>query len=139
MDEAKREKLAEAFDALPSGCRYAPATLEQLAAFEKEFQTIPNDYRWFLLRCGGGTVGPEWVDGIDDLFETHRKFNAEAGIENGWNRPEVFIIGWDGYGNPFGIERTTGRVLMQDHDFGGIHKMAPSLESFLERGLLGNN
>jgi hypothetical protein len=48
----------------------------------------------------------------------------------------VFVIGWDGAGNPFGIETATGKILVEDHNFGGIHEMASSFEAFLERGLL---
>jgi hypothetical protein len=43
----------------------------------------------------------------------------------------VFIIGWDGAGNPFGIDERTGQILVKDHTFGGIHIMAPSLELLL--------
>jgi len=48
---------------------------------------------------------------------------------------DVFIIGWDGWGNPFGIELSSGRVLVEDHNFGGIHEMAPSFHVLLARGL----
>ncbi len=49
---------------------------------------------------------------------------------------EVFVIGWDGGGNPFGIHVESGKILVEDHVFGGIHDMAKSFEAFLERGLL---
>jgi hypothetical protein len=39
----------------------------------------------------------------------------------------VFVIGWDGGGNPFDIQATSRKVLVEDHDFGGIHEMADSL------------
>jgi len=136
MDELKRKQIADAFAALPDGCKFAVATVTELVAFESAFVPIPDDFRWFLLQCGGGTIGSEWVDGINELADTHRKFNAELDIENGWTLEGVFVIGWTGSGNPFGIERATGRILIEDHDFGGIHEMAPSFEAFLERGLL---
>ena len=88
------------------------------------------------MHCGGGTIGSVWIDGIDELTDTHRKFNAEFEIDNGWTMDGVFVIGWDGAGNPFGIETATGKILVEDHNFGGIHEMAPSFEAFLERGLL---
>lgn len=139
MNEFKRKQLADAFDTLPSDCRSRPATDAQLRAFEAEYGPIPNDFRWFLMRCGGGPVGAEWVDGIDELFESHHKFRAESETENGWTLQGVFIIGWDGAGNPCGIENSTGRILVEDHNFGGIHEMAPSFQVFLERGLLSND
>lgn len=48
---------------------------------------------------------------------------------------DVFIIGWDGFGNPFGIAENSGKLLVEDHNFGGIHEMAESFEAFLTKGL----
>ena len=106
---------------------------------ESAFGPIPSDFRWFWMHCGGGTIGSEWVDGIDELADTHAKFNAESQIENGWTMDGVFVIGWDGSGNPFDIETSSGRILVEDHHFGGIHEMALSFEAFLERGLLAKS
>jgi len=136
MDETKRRQIIDAFATLPEGCKYAVATERQLDEFESEFGQIPDDFRWFLVHCGGGTVGCEWVDGIDKLADTHRKFAAESAIINGWTMKGVFVIGWDGAGNPFGIETATGKILVEDHNFRGIHEMASSFQSFLEHGLL---
>jgi hypothetical protein len=136
MDDSKRIQISNAFAALPDGCKYAVATESQLDAFESTFGPIPSVYRWFLMNCGGGTVGSEWVDGINELVHTHRKFAAESAIQNGWTLKGVFVIGWDGAGNPFGIDTATGKILVEDHNFGGIHEMSPSFETFLERGLL---
>jgi len=136
MDESKRKQIADAFSALPDGCKHAIATERQLEEFESAFGIIPDEFRWFLLHCGGGTIGTEWVDGIDELPRTHRKFKAESAIKNGWTMEGVFVIGWDGAGNPFGIESATGRMLAEDHNFGGIHEMSSSFPAFLERGLL---
>ena len=136
MDESNCRQLADAFAALPEGCKYAVATASELKKFESEFGAIPDDFCWFLMKCGGGTIGTEWVDGIDELADTHRKFNAESEIANGWTMDGVFVIGWDGAGDPFGIETATGKLLVEDHNFGGVHEMTPSFEAFLERGLL---
>ena len=107
-----------------------PADEEELRAFEAEFGPIPADFRWFLVACGGGPVGCEWVDDIRELSATHRKFRAESG-RGGWTLADVFVIGWDGAGNPYGIHTPSGRVLVEDHNFGGIHEMAPSFAAFL--------
>jgi hypothetical protein len=135
MDERLRDSIRRAFAAMPDGCRYAPATDTQLRTFEQEFGPIPDDFRWFLTECGGGVCGSEWIDGICELARTHQKFRAELG-PGGWTIANVFVIGWDGGGNPYGIDRGTGRIVVEDHDFGGIHVMAPSLGDFLARGLL---
>jgi hypothetical protein len=136
VDAVLKSRIVAAFNALPDGCRYPRATAADLTAFESEFGPIPDDYRWFLSECSGGTVGSEWVDGIAELPETHRKFRAESDFENGWSMRGVFIIGWDGAGNPFGIESSTGKLLVEDHNFGGVHEIAASFAAFLERGLL---
>ena len=120
--------IIAAHRALPEDIRSAPATADELAAFESSFGPIPPAYRWYLEHCGGGVAGSEW------LAESHRKFQSECG-EGGWTLRDVFIIGWDGGGNPFGISAKTGEVLVEDHDFGGIHVLAPSLHSFLAQAM----
>jgi hypothetical protein len=102
--------------------------------FESKYGPIPPDFRWFLAECGGGVVGSEWVDGIEALGETHAKFASERGPD-GWSLSETFIIGWDGAGNPFGIHGPTGSVMVEDHNSGEVHALAPSFEVFLRRGL----
>lgn len=135
MDEAFRRAARAAWEAIPEDLRRAPATEAELRAFEAEFDPIPPDFRWFLSACGGGPVGSEWVDGIADLAETHRRFReqCEAGFWPGL--AEVFVIGWDGCGNPYGVHGPSGRVVVEDHDFGGVHEMAGSFVAFLRAGL----
>lgn len=120
---------------MPEELYRGPATEEELRGFETSYGPIPEDYRWFLLACGGGHFGSEEVDDIVRLTESHAKFQRESGPPRGWTMRDVFIIGWDGAGNPFGIEATTGRVVVEDHNFGGIHELAPSLEEFMLKGL----
>jgi hypothetical protein len=134
MDERLRESIRQAFAALPEGCRYARATETQLRTFEHEFGPIPDDLRWFLSECGGGVCGSDWIDGIAELTATQRKFRGES-RPGGWTMSDVFVIGWDGAGNPFGIHSGTGEIVVEDYDFGGIHVLAPSLGEFLARGL----
>ncbi len=126
--------IIAAHRALPEDIRSAPATIEELAAFESNFGPIPPAYRWYLEHCGGGVAGSEWLDDIHRLAKSHRKFQNECG-EGGWTLRDVFIIGWDGGGNPFGISTKTGEVVVEDHDFGGIHVLAPSFETFLARSM----
>ncbi|MEM7312611.1 MAG: SMI1/KNR4 family protein [Planctomycetota bacterium] len=134
MDATFQSRIVAAFNALPDGCRYPAATDAEIIDFEATFGAIPDDFRWFLKQCGGGTVGAEWVDGINELRETHEKFNRERGPD-GWTLDDVFVIGWDGAGNPFGIH-TSGKLIVGDHNFGGVHVMADSFAAFLDAGLL---
>lgn len=135
LDEATHQALLRAWRSRPDSIRYAPASEEQLRCFESEFGPIPSEFRRFLAEFGGGVVGREWVDGIRELPLTHRKFREEFGPPHGWSMADVFVIGWDGAGNPYGIDRSSGRVLVEDHFFGGIHQMAESLQALLEAGL----
>lgn len=136
MHESNRKQIADVFAALPEGCKYAVATASELKTFESEFGAIPDDFRWFLMQCGAGTIGSAWVDGMNELADKNRKFTAKSEIENGWTIEGVFVVGWDGAGSLFGIEAATGRLLVGDHNFGGIHEMAPSFKTFLEGELL---
>lgn len=131
LSPAAKTKIEAHFAKFPSGLRCAPATETELRDFEAEFGSIPEDYRWLLLTSGGGVVGAERVDGIEELAGSHAKFRREFGEPGGWTMRDVFIIGWDGGGNPFGIELSSGRILAENHDFGGIHEMAASLEEFI--------
>ena len=135
MNDALHDAVRNAHAALPDDCRRAPATERQLREFEATFGPIPTDYRWYLAECGGGVIGSAWVDGITELPASHRKFRAESGV-GGWSMRDVFVVGWDGRGNPFGIQQSTGKLLVEDHDFGAVHEMAESFEAFLSRGLL---
>ena len=129
------DEIAEWFRRLPLECVDRRATDAELADFEAQFRPIPPVFRWFLLECGGGPVGPDWVDGIDKLSQTHRKFERERQSGRGWTLTNVFVIGWDGAGNPFGIKEDSGAVVVEDHNFGGVHELAPSFADFLRARL----
>lgn len=134
MSSTAIESLSSAWHARDSSIRYTPATEAQLVEFEEVHGPIPVEFREFLSVFGGGVVGGEWVDGIEQLGETHRKFKLER-EPGGWSLTETFIIGWDGAGNPMGINEKSGAVVVEDHTFGGVHVLAPSFEEFLRLGL----
>jgi hypothetical protein len=131
--EAKRQIEAHV-EALPENLREEPATEQQIQEFESVHGPIPEDFRWFLLNCGSGIFGAERVDGILALGRSHKKFRVEASRPHGWTLSNFFLLGWDGSGNPFGIELATGQIVVEDHNFGGIHGIAPSLEAFMLNG-----
>jgi hypothetical protein len=140
VNELLKERIVRAWQSLPESIKGRAASDDELRDFEQEYgTTIPPEFRWFLLACGACPIGSEWVDGIKELHQSHEKFAKESNAPNCWTMKDVFIIGWDGGGNPFGICAKTGRVLVEDHDFGGIHEMASSFENFLKKGLLGGD
>ena len=133
MDEASRSAVVTELSTYPSDIREAPATERELQAFETALGSIPPDVRWFLSTCGGGVVGRERLDGVQNLWRSHEKYLKECGPPSGWSMDNVFVIGWDGAGNPIAVHRKTGQVLVEDHDFGGIHVEAESFGKYLEK------
>ncbi len=130
MTESQQQQIKAAHEQLPDDCRSAPATAEKLATFEKEFGAIPEDYRWYLANCGGGVIGSEWIDSIEDLPSTHRK--VREGQRKGFHRiARFFPIGWDGWGNAYGYDLDSGRIVFEDHNCGGVHELAPDFFSLL--------
>jgi hypothetical protein len=94
-----------------------------------------KDFREFLARYGGATVGPYPVFGLrpsevmDDrwsVVEVTKEVRA-SGIEgiDGW-----VIVSEDHSGNPVGMDGD-GKVWIYDHDFGGVSELAPSFEEYL--------
>jgi hypothetical protein len=117
--------------AFPADGRSFAAGIAEIEKLQDELGPPPEDLRWFLLELGGGPVGSEWIDDASKLRETQVKFRAEQ-----WSLTDCFVIGWDGAGNPIAIDRRSGKVLTEDHVFGGVHELSPSFEAFLCRGLL---
>lgn len=133
MEQPTTAQLLLAWKQLPESIRYQPATQPQIDAFESEHGPIPPTYREFLLQFGGGAVGSEWLDGVDQLATTHAKFQRERG-PHAWKLEDAFVIGWDGAGNPLAINRA-GAVVVEDHNFGGVHQLASSLVAYVAKGL----
>jgi SMI1/KNR4 family protein SUKH-1 len=136
MDSKLQRAILDVWSRLPDDVRSPPASEAQLKAFEDEFLPIPQDYRWFLGACGGGPVGHDWMDSITELRDTHVRFREE--IESGYwaGLADVFVVAYDGAGNPYGIHKSSGKVLVQDHDFGGVHELAASFEEYLRKRIL---
>jgi hypothetical protein len=133
MEQPSWKSMRTTWESLPADVRYRRASSSQLEAFERTHGPIPREYRTFLLEFGGGVVGSEWVDGIEQLPNTQRKFRSEQ-ASGGWAMRDVFVIGWDGAGNPMAIGQT-GAVVVEDHNFGGVHELGPSFLAFLAERL----
>ncbi len=116
---------------MPEDVRYAAATEADLKQFETAFGPVPVEYRTFLRLGGGGVVGSEWLDGIDQLPHSHAKFASERGA-NGW-QSDFFLVGWDGSGAPIGITENGEMVIEQEG--GNVRRVATSFASFLANSL----
>jgi hypothetical protein len=115
----------------PADTRYPAASESSLQQFEAEFGPVPLEYRQFLLFGGGGVIGSEWLDGIEQLSASHARFAKERG-PNGW-KSSMFLIGWDGSGAPIGINHA-GAVVVE-YDGGEVVNLAVSFEAFLSESL----
>ena len=90
---------------------------------------VDNDlYAEWLSNTGGGPIGPDWYEGIEDLRESQEKV-AKAG----WDI-SGFVIGWDGSGNPIVLD-ANGSIYAPDHNFGGKHLIAVSFEALLNANI----
>lgn len=131
MEHNNRRLIRALWEARPEDLRSAPASEATLIEFESEFGTIPEDFRWFLAECGGGVVGSEWIDDIEHLAASHKKFEQERGA--GYWHSTMFVIGWNGGGQPFGLDPLSHAVIVEAD--GQIQALSPSIEHFLIRGL----
>jgi hypothetical protein len=131
MEHINRRLIRALWEGRPEDVRSAPASEANLIEFESEFGPIPEDYRWFLAECGGGIVGSEWVDDIEHLAASQRKYEQER--DAGYWHSSMFVIGWDGGGQPFGVDPLTQAVVSEAD--GQIRTLSPSIEHFLLRGL----
>lgn len=102
-----------------------PISAEEVDSLLNHHGVRDSTYRDWLIQTGGGPVGPDWFDTIGELPVSQRKLR-----EDGWTLAG-FVIGWDGGGNPIAIQ-ADGRLLVEDHAFGGTHVYAESFRSHLE-------
>jgi len=104
---------------------YKGAVSEQLVNKILNNYSVSNEtYKTWLIETGGGPIGSDWYDGLDELEESQKKLKEEEWKITG------FVIGWDGAGNPLVLQEN-GEILTEDHNFNGIHKIASSFEQLL--------
>ena len=103
--------------------------------------TLPDDYREFVARFGGGHAGSLPVAGLrrwqyaDDqewsVVDLTERVRAE-----GWpGTAEWAVISGDGFGNPVGLD-SAGRVWLSDHDSRECVCLEARFEDWLRRWAL---
>ncbi len=117
------DKYIAEYEAVISGA----TDQDQVDAILEKFGVNDPVYREWLILTGGGPIGPDWYDTLSELQESQDKFESEKDF---WSI-SGFLIGWDGAGNPVAL-LTSGEVITEDHNFGGVHQLAPSFEALLE-------
>ena len=103
--------------------------------------SFPGDYREFVRLYGGGIVGSVGIVGLripEFLYATEllvtdltRRWWGEMPETAGW-----LVFATDD-GGPIGIELPGSRIVVLDHDFGGLIELAPDFGAYLEALLAG--
>ncbi|HEY6096194.1 MAG TPA: SMI1/KNR4 family protein [Gallionellaceae bacterium] len=101
-----------------------PVDAEVVDAILSRHGVANRSYRDWLLASGGGPIGPDWYDGVEELPQSQEKLKNEK-----WN-VAGFVIAWDGAGNPI-VLGTAGEILTEDHNFGGVHQLAEGFDDLL--------
>ncbi|MDG3006646.1 SMI1/KNR4 family protein [Paludisphaera mucosa] len=114
----------------------APSEAEITQAERQIGVHFDDDFREFLLRYGGGMVGPYPIFGLRpvevmgighwSVLDVTRHYRSE-GV------PDVerwVVISEDHAGHPVGMD-AEGAIWIHDHDFGGISAIAESFEEYL--------
>jgi len=99
---------------------------EEVDAVLSQYDVTDAIYIHWLIETGGGPIGPDWYDGINELKESQKKL-----INEKWN-VSGFVIGWDAAGNPV-VLQGNGAIVTEDHNFGGVHVVASSFEELLAK------
>lgn len=103
----------------------APSTVDSILG---PYGVKNKIYRRWLIETGGGPIGPDWYDGVDELNSSQDKLKSES-----WNL-SGFVIGWDGAGNPIALD-ASGTIVTEDHNFGGIHTLARGFDELLAQNV----
>jgi hypothetical protein len=121
-----------------------PVDRQEIEAAAAELGVLfHDDYKEFVVRYGGAMVVPYPIFGLrkagvmgndSSVVAVTKKFRIDgwAGTSN-W-----YIISVDGFGNPIGVS-PDGKVLISDHDSGGIRNIASDFEDYLRKRCLTFN
>lgn len=113
-----------------------PTTDEIDSASEQVGVPFSDDYREFLLRYGGATVGPYPIFGLraSEVMDKDRWSLIEVTNEvrqSGLSCVSDWVIfSEDHSGSPIGMD-ANGRVWIFDHDFGGATELAADFEDYI--------
>ncbi len=138
----------ETWAALESRFAKHPVTRAESVPYEEidqEFSPfgvrLPQDYREFIHRYGGASVGPFRIYGLRraGIMGEREGTALQVTLEfrkQSWPGVEKWLVfSMDHSGNPVGFDNT-GVIWISDHDAGGVEDMCPSFEDYLRRWCL---
>jgi hypothetical protein len=103
---------------------------------------LPTDYNEFVVRYGGGIVGPYPVYGVRASGAMSPEESSAMGVTRSFRNQQWpgtenwLVISSDHAGNPFGID-SKGRVWISDHDAGIVEVAASGFEEFIRVKCMG--
>ncbi len=141
MKQDTLRRLDEDFQEHPVTVAGSVPTPEVSALEQQTGFSLSQDYKDFVVRYGGGIVGPYSVYGLraadamgDDetsALEVTRRFRIQS-----WRGTEAWlVISTDHAGNPIGLDKD-GKVWISDHDAGVVEVIANSFEEYLRKRCL---
>lgn len=112
-----------------------PSAAEVDSAAEDIGIPFPKDYREFILRYGGATVGPYPIFGLHSCHVMDERWSVIDVTHEGRSSGIDGISDWivfsgDLSGNPIGMD-VNGKVWIYDHDFGGVAELASDFEEYI--------
>ena len=93
-----------------------------------QYGVSDTTYRQWLTETGGGPIGSEGFDGVEELTASQAKFASEPWSISG------FVLGWDGSGNPMAMQ-PDGKIISEDHDVGSVYVVAATFAQLLADAL----
>jgi len=129
METGSKKIIENYVSELPDGLKGRLASNSERVHLESSVGVVSDEHWWFLQKIGNCPIGCEWIDGIDEVYQSNEKFERESKY---WTMNNVVIVGWDCSGNPFGQDKKTGKILIEYHDGPtGVSEAAPNLIAFL--------
>jgi hypothetical protein len=136
MTEDTWKKLDQMFEDAPMMKASTVSLDEVTSAFSHLDFELPQDYKDFVCRYGGATVGPYSVYGLraadtmgDDegsALSVTQRFQ-----DDGWKDVKgSLVVSADHSGNPV-LLRSNGEIWIVDHDNGVTSKLADNFEGYL--------
>jgi hypothetical protein len=119
------DKYINQYEAVVNGA----VDLESVEAILRKYSVDNDLYKHWLTKTGGGPIGPDWFDGIEELEDSQEKLANEPWAIQG------FVVGWDGAGNPIVLSES-GEILTEDHNVGGIHLVAKNFKELLSASIV---
>ena len=113
------------------------ASQSEVKAIEDHIGTsLPREYRSFLADYDGAepetnvvSISEKNASGVNRFIPARDILREREGIEN--IPPRAIPMAWDGCGNYFILDITTGEVLFWDHETADLTRIAESFEGFL--------